>query len=420
MIPRNAVLLRLALLSSMATAALVVTFSTTDAGSPPTDTVSPIRVISVSHRVDFPDGVVFTLQAEGDAEITRITLFYQLAEQVSPVYSYPSFDPDARITAEFRLQTSRGRYVPSGIDIGYHYIIEDAAGNTFQTARYEVAYRDPAFDWRELTLGEVTILYHDISDRRVREVTEDVISRLELVKEVLGVQPTRPATGVIINTRQEAELGFPIVSQAASRGHLYAGFAFSDFGVFALLGLDRDSMIHEMTHLLMDEAVDNPLAQMPAWLNEGLAMHFEKDSFRRRTEAAQAARDGRFFPLRNMNAVPGRPEAVRLFYAQSLSVVDFMFEVYGPERITELIRAIDRGRRAEEAIPEVFGITVDQLERAWMANLVSSTPVATRPDLGTIASSLLIVGAIVVAAVAAFVRWAIGRGAPPRPEEIED
>ena len=359
------------------------------------------------------------MEAEADVEITRVTLFYQLLGRTSPVYGYPSFDPGRRITAEFRLSTGGARYIPSGVNIGYHYVIGDAAGDTVQSQRYVVPYRDPALDWNELRVGDLSVLYHDISERRVREVAEDVNLRLGEVKELLGLETSPVMRAVILGSHREADRSFPLVSQAAKRGHLYAGFAFSDFGLFALVGLDRDGMVHEMTHLLLAEAVDNPLSRVPAWLNEGLAMHFEKDSFRRQREVADAARRDAFFSLRSMSNVPGRPEEVRLFYAQSWSVVEFMFKVYGAERMMELLRAIDGGIRIEQAIPEVYGIGVEQLERAWSADVVATTPLARRPDLRTIGSSLIIAAAIAVAAVLAFTRWASRRNTASQPQDID-
>ena len=77
-------------------------------------------------------------------------------------------------------------------------------------------------------------------------------------------------------------------------------------------------MVHEATHLLLDRAVDSPLARVPAWLNEGLAMYFESDSYRREATVARAARDSALLRLGAMNTVPGRPEDVRQFYAAVL------------------------------------------------------------------------------------------------------
>ena len=92
---------------------------------------------------------------------------------------------------------------------------------------------------------------------------------------MLGLVTAPPMKAVILNNRREADRGLPTVSEAATRGHLYGGFAFRDYDLFVLLGLSEDGIVHEATHLMVNEAVDSPLARVPDWLNEGLATYFE-------------------------------------------------------------------------------------------------------------------------------------------------
>ena len=135
----------------------------------------------------------------------------------------------------------------------------------------------------------------------------EVSEKLEPVKELFGIEEPPLVRGVIVNNRLEAARSFPPVSRAAGRGHLYSGFAFSDYGVFALVGLNSDGIVHEATHLLLREAVDTPVAKIPSWLNEGLAMYFEQGSVGRQRVVEDALRRGSLMRLRNMNTVPGRP-----------------------------------------------------------------------------------------------------------------
>lgn len=373
------------------------------------DGAGPIRILSASHEVDFPTEVRLRLDVEADSDITELKLFYRIADRDVTVYGYPDFVPGSRAAAEFTIPTSGSSYIPSGVEIQYRYVIGDADGNSLESPGYTLAYRDPRYDWREDRVGLLTVVTHGIAEAGVAEVATDVNARLEELMQVFGLEHVEMKTAVILNSRREADRSFPRVSEAAIRGHLYAGFAFSEFGLFALVGLDRDGMVHEMSHLLLADAVDNPLTRVPAWLNEGLAMYFETNSERRRPEVERAARDGTFFHLRNMNLVPGRPDEVRLFYAQSWSVVDFIFDVYGSERMKALLQAVDEGARIDAAMQEVNGITIDQLERAWSAKVASETPLITRPDLLTIGSSLLIAIAVLFAVTVVGLRWTARR-----------
>jgi hypothetical protein len=181
--------------------------------------------------------------------------------------------------------------------------------------------------------------------------------------------------------------------------------------------LSEDDLIHEATHLLLDETVNVRRARVPAWLNEGLAMYFESGA-RRQDTAEQAARRGDLLDLRAMNTRPGRPDAVRVFYAQSWSVVKYLIDTHGEHRITELLGTINSGVPPSEALSFVYGVSVDEIDAQWRSQFSRRTTLANRPDPGTIATSTLISGAVAVAAAVTFWRW-IAYRRRPAPTESE-
>ena len=378
-----------------------------------------IRVTSATHEVLFPDEVVFRLEAEADAVVTGVQLFYELERSGVSVYTYPSFVPGRSITAEFRLATSGSRYVPPGVDIAYRYALTDAAGNTLESATYAVSLRDPAYTWDETLVGGILVLSHDIAEARVREVAGSADRRLGEVRRVLGLDDAPVMKGLILSNHREADTTFPPVSAAATSGHLYEGFAFREFGLFALVGLDRDGMVHEMTHLLLAEVLDKPLTRVPAWLNEGLAMYFEEGSFRKRREVSEAIRDGSTLRIGAMSVVPGRPDDVRLFYAQSWSLVNYVFEAHGSAAVSELLGALDNGLRIESAVQNSLGVSMNQLEREWSTSIVGSTTIVERPDIGQVGTSALIAAATLVSVTAVTFGW-LRRRRNPAPESEDE
>lgn len=378
-----------------------------------------IQVISASHEVRFPEEVALTLEAEGTFPIAEVALFYRLADQDTKIFGYPDFEPDRRVTANFTLRTGGSSYIPSGVEIEYYYRIVDENGTAVETETRIIEYRDPAFEWKELQSRDLVVVWHDISAERVQAVTDDVSQRLEAVKSLLGLDSVSTMKAVIINGRREALEAFPLVSGAARRGHLYGGFAFGQYGLFVLAGLGEEGMVHEATHLLLHQAVDSPLARVPAWLNEGLAMYFEAESHGREAIVAGAVRDKSLLRLAAMNAVPGRPEDVRLFYAQSWSLVRHIVDTHGEERMAALLRAVNGGSSIDQAASEVYGMSLQQIESEWRTGLAGTTMLAPRPDPGTVGTTLIISGALLVAFVLSALRWRPRRRTAAEPEEPE-
>ena len=332
----------------------------------------PIRVLSTSASIDFPDELVLRLEAESDSRIERIRVDYQIGGQTVRTYGYPKFTPSNRVSADFVIETDGARYLPSGADITYSYTIENASGRTVQTDTLSLEYKDPSKEWERVEEGNLIVLYHDLPADEVRRAARDVAESMERVKSLLGIEVSRPQKAVIFNSSGEARRSFPVVSDRATREHLFGGFAYGDYDLFIMVGLNRSTMVHEMTHLLIDEAVDSPFAVIPAWLNEGLAMYFEPRQTGRNSALISAARRGELMRLRNMGSVPGRPHDVGAFYAQARSVVRFMMDSYGQGRMAEMLRAIDGGHRIDSAIRDTYDMSLEELEREWRVWLAGS------------------------------------------------
>ena len=377
----------------------------------PSDSPSPapIRVVSMSHDVLYPDEVVFTLEAEADAQITAVTFYYDFTGRKTTLYGYPTFVPGNRISAEYRLKTGGSSYIPGGAVIHYHYLLEDAEGNTLTGEERALEYTDPQYEWERLLEGDLLVLWHDRPAERVGIIAADVNERLSAVKSLLGIEEASAMKAVVLNNSLEADRGFPPVSEAAKQGHLYGGFAFGDFNLFVLVGLTTDGMLHEATHLLLDEAVGAPLARLPAWLNEGLAMYFETDTQGREATVVDAALHDSLMGLRSMNSVPGKPDDVRLFYAQSWSLVRYLVDTLGAEHMPSLLAAINSGSPIDEAVQQVYGKSLEDLEEQWRTEVVQAMPLAPRSGLGVVSVGTIIACTVLFAVAVTAFRWVMRR-----------
>ena len=393
-----------------------------------------IRVVSAEGRVHFPEGMTFTLRAESDSPITAVSIHYSLGGLPYTVYGYPDFSPGNSVAASFTVRSDGARYLPSGLDINYHYLIENAAGDSLRTASRTLTYLDPGFRWQSTTVGSIEVLWHDRDRSAVEAAAAEVDSRVAEVMRVLGLDSAPVMRAVILNDRREATRSLAQVSRAATEGHLYAGFAYGQYDLFLLAGLDVSGMVHEMVHLLLDEALVSPLARVPAWFDEGLAMYFEPGSGGTDRSVLSAARAGTLLTLSSMQAQPGRPGDVRLFYAQARSLTAHIISEYGEDRLSDLIAAVGAGARFEDAAMSIYGLGTGELEAEWRESVgaVRDDPVPTaeserrsyepshRADPGTMGTSLLLALAASFAAAVTGGGWLLRRRRrAQRPETDE-
>ena len=368
-----------------------------------------VRAIESGHRIEFPERIVISLSADAQPDVQSVRLFYTLGGADARIYARPkSFDNTARLAAEFVIRTGQGSFIPQGVDFEYYYVFTDSQGIETESDRFTFEYLDPSRDWRRLEYEDFTIIFHDRSQRAVRSIASRASIRMARVKTLLDLDGDYDFKAVIINDRREAAQSFPPVSQTSQDVSLYGGFAFGAYGALTLAGLDQDGLVHELTHLMVSEAMGATGAsprRIPGWLNEGIAMYFEPNGGRRESEVRRAYRSGDLIPIRQMRAVPGRPEDVHLFYSQSDSIVRFMGATFGEDRLSKLFAELAAGESIESALDSTYGLTVEELDAAWRLHLSGRGSFFEEIDPATLGTSAVIGGAILASAAIATVRW---------------
>ena len=374
----------------------------------PTSTGSStgVEVLASTHRIEFPERIVIQLTADAPEDIRSVRIFYRVGDANSQVYAYPkSFDNTGPLSARFDIKTGRGSYIPQGVDIEYYYVFTDSRGHDIESGRFSFPFLDRRYNWNGIEFEDFTLYWHDRSERAVRSVGADVSIRMRRVKQVLGLEDDYNFKAVIINDRAEAARSFPPVSQTSQDVALFGGFAMGNHGALVLAGLNHDGLVHELTHLMVDEALGSRNSRIPAWLNEGIAMYFEPHGHQRESEVRRAYSRGSLIPLRHMASVPGRPDDVRLFYSQSASIVRFMASAFGEDRLSALFSEIGDGKSTDDALVSTYGLSTQQLDGAWRASLSGRTSIFEVADPGSLGTSAIIGGALLATATAATVGW---------------
>ena len=361
-----------------------------------------IRVVSDKQEVKFPGGLGFDLTAEADGEIVEIRLYYRTLEDGIWSYAYPTFDPGQRITASLDLDTSGSVYLAPGTQIEYFYIIRDSLGNEHQTSLATLEYVDTRFQWKEVQAGPLVLRYHDIGESRVTSVVNQVETQLERIAGILpaGILPAgdqAPMKGIIYNRRSEAVAAFPRQSQTITEQGVFAGFSFTNTGVFVGLGFQPRIIVHEAAHLMLHQALGPKALPLPAWLSEGFASYVEPNS---RPYSGRSL-SARGLPLRAMSSQPGTARAISTFYRKAESVVAYLIEVHGAESFQRLLAQLAEGRTINEALEGTYGFDVAGLESRWAGH--TSGPPAPAPGEPERPSPFLYFDAWILGGLALFV-----------------
>ncbi len=329
-----------------------------------------IRMIESDVVSEFPEGMRFTLQVEGESEIEEISVRVKVGQNENTVYEYLEFDEDTLVESELFWRTGiRGRYIPPGTIITYYFEVIDVDGNEFSTEPAEFIYHDARFEWEEVIEGPVAVAYHGPVRRRAEIVLEAITETLDFMGPLLGADTTIPIRVTMYNNIKEMLEALPPGSSTIRRELITEGQAFTDLGTLLVLGGGRGATgtaSHELTHILNHRAGDSSFRGIPSWLDEGLAEFGNvAPGFSYDIALEFALGTDRLLPITSMPVLPGDPEDVIIFYGQARSIVQFMIFEYGPRAMRELLAVLREGTNMDDAISQIYGVSRIELENKW-------------------------------------------------------
>jgi acyl-CoA-binding protein len=346
-----------------------------------------IAVIASRVDVNFPSQAVFTLEAESYVDIVDVRLYYQVdkmnyAEVVSE--GWADFTPASKIEANW-VWDMRNASLPPGAEVTYWWMIEDADGNRIETSPQIMHFDDGRYSWQSLTStvpqsGELTLFWYKGGDSFARALMDACQEGLARLTQDIGTYLERPIKIYIYASTSDLQ-GAMIYSQEWT-----GGVAFADFGISAIsippasLDWGKRALVHELTHLVVHQATFSPYGQLPLWLDEGLAMYSEGEldsDFRSCLEGAIL--EDELISVRSLcSPFSAYSEKACLSYAQSYSLVEYLLDNYGQDKMLDLLALLKQGSTYDEALTEVYGFDIDGLDARWRATLASHTVIASK------------------------------------------
>ena len=349
-----------------------------------------IVVIDSHVDVSFPSQAVFTVEAESNVNIVDARLYYQVnkmnyAEVTSE--GWADFTPATTIDTSWVWDMTNAS-LPPGAEVTYWWRIEDDAGNSVETATQIMHFDDIRFTWQSLTSsaggGEgMTLYWYSGSDSFARQLMDTCEEGLASLTQEIGAYPEKPIKIYVYASTSDLK-GAMVFSQEWT-----GGVAFTDFGIIAIsispsqLEWGKGALVHELTHLVVHQATFSPYGQLPLWLDEGLATYSQGalDSDLR-SSLNTAISQGTLISVRTLcSPFSAYTDKARLSYAESYSLVEYLLDNYGQDRMLDLLTVLKQGSTYDEALTEVYGFDIDGLDASWRAALTSGTLTAVSRSL---------------------------------------
>jgi len=190
-----------------------------------------LTILDSSTQAEFPSRLSFSLSVESDVNITDIRLRYRVdresfAQVISEVYI--EFVPSTSVEAEWTWDMRKIGGLPSGSNVEYWWVVEDAKGERLETAPIQVQFDDNRYPWRSLVEGMVTIYWYEGEKSFAQELMTTAQQALNRLAEDTGAYPERPVNIYIYAGAQDLQ-GAMIYPREWT-----GGVAFTRYGVVAI------------------------------------------------------------------------------------------------------------------------------------------------------------------------------------------
>jgi hypothetical protein len=376
--------LRLWCLRASALSLVVLLVTTLFALSAPTAQAAGPVVTDGGVQNNFPNGMTFSVHAEGDS-ITKIRLLYKiLPDGTDAIAQPPAFTPADVVDAAVSLSTATipGFYLPPGTVIDYQWEVTDSSGAKTVTDEQSFFYDDMRFQWKRVEGDNMTIYYYSGSDSDANDMHDVAVQAIADGEQLLGTTVPFGVQVWVYDSRDDMRDALMRVSPGFESQIITEGVRVSSNTVLVLGNASFDTLRHELTHVVTHQAGESPLGHMPAWLDEGTAVHAQHDLGGYADAIDGAIDDGNVLSVREITSYPGDANKINLFYGEAQSLVKYLVDTYGEAKFAQLFAAIKSGKTPDQAFEQVYGFDQDGLDNLWrQANGLPAraTPAPTTP-----------------------------------------
>jgi len=334
-----------------------------------------ISLLDSATEVNFPDALIFKLEVSTSTDITKIRLHYQVDRMnYATVISeaWPKFTPAPMVETQW-VWDMRKASLPPGAAIKYWWTVEDKAKNILITPEKTVCFADFNHPWQSLTSEQLTLFWYEGNNSFAQELMAACQQGLEKLAKDTDANLEKPAKKYIYASTKE------LLEAMIFPREWTGGVAYTEFGIIAIgippeqLEWGKRTVAHELAHLVVHQLTFSPYANLPTWLDEGLAMHAEGEADPyMQAWLRKAIEEDKLISVRSLSSpFSAKPEEAYISYAQSQSLVEYLIQNYGQDKIFKLLKLFKQGCTYDEALIEVYGFDADGLDARWRASITN-------------------------------------------------
>jgi len=338
-------------------------------------------------ELNFPDSITFRATIESEIPIASVVLEYGTTELTCGsviAKAFPQFTSGASTNVEWTWEMRQSGSLPPGTSIWWRWRYTDANGVIRVSEQRTLTWLDSTYNWQTLTSGQINLHWYSGDQTFAQDLLAAAKTGLARLQNDAGLQPDMPIHLYIYANTDDMKDA--ILYEPSWTGGM--AFPAHDIVIIGISQRDivwgRSTIAHELTHVLVGHLTFSCLGDVPTWLNEGLAVFAEGElDPSSQTQLDQAISSDQLLSIRSLSGgfseVPSR---AYLSYSQSYSIVNFLVDTYGQNKMNSLLITLRDGTTLDNALLQIYGFDIDGLEAAWRES-VGATPktASTQPTV---------------------------------------
>jgi hypothetical protein len=337
-----------------------------------------ISLLDSSAQIYFPSGLAFSIKAQSQNDIVKLRLHYQVDRMnYAPITdeAWPEFTPSTKVQTQW-VWDMRKASLPAGATVTYWWTIEDTTGDSLTTPSQKVRFDDLRYNWKKVTSGQISLFWYKGNQSFVDQLTVACQQALDRLAQDTGVYLKQPVSLYIYASPEDLR-GAMVFPQEWT-----GGVAFTEYGIIAIgipineLDWGKGALGHELGHMVTHQITFSPYgAILPTWLDEGLAMYAEgKPDPYLQSVLEKAITQHNLISVRSLaSPFSAIPEQAYISYAESQSLIEFLIQNYGRDKMLNLLNLFKEGNTYDDALTQVYGFDQDGLDALWQKYITSQT-----------------------------------------------
>ncbi len=342
---------------------------------------SPIQVQSRSDsallltdsvEVSFPDYIQFNLDIETETTVADIRLHYIVEREIYTAVTQEiivpvpfSFQSVISVNWIWDMRTTGS--LPSGTVVRYWWTVLDTDNKLYESEQESVRFDDDEYDWQQLNENNVTLYWYYGDDDFAADLMQTCQDALLRLGEDTGAYLESPVRVYIYYS------SYALRNAMVFAKEWTGGVAYPSYGVIAIgvsrsnIEWGRRALAHELAHLVTHQMTSNPYNDIPVWLNEGISMYAEGEletDYEYYLESA-VVYDSLISVQSLCSPFSAYSEKSYLSYAESYSIVAFLIEQYGQQKMHQLLTVFKNGSTYNNALLTVYGFDLSGLNVLW-------------------------------------------------------